>query len=352
VNPYLGVAILCLVGGALFILPLIPALRELRYKSDAVPLTVVQQHAGEIRFFADGFRAYIKALEPVLQKCAGTGETIRGIMPDGTEYVLFGPGQQAGLPPLNADKDGCHSMIVAGTDLILPSATTFSKDIYSAGTMTGGTENRYRAILAEKNVHLGSGSTVMRWVHAMGNFSADPDCKLYGRISSDKAIHLSPGCSFLRLNAPQIVSEPAEEIDATPSGAVRGSVSKRTLLDGDCEIAAGEVFDGSLVVRGTLRIGAGARICGSVKSEENLILEAGVCVEGSLISAKKMRIGKNCRIHGPVIAERDMHIERGSLCGTLESATTVSAPRIEVEPGVAVLGTLWAREQGRVVSGL
>jgi hypothetical protein len=51
-----------------------------------------------------------------------------------------------------------------------------------------------------------------------------------------------------------------------------------------------------------------------------------------------------------VIAERELAIEKGSQCGTFEHPTTVSAPKIEVEGGVAVFGTLWAREDGQVVA--
>ncbi len=122
--------------------------------------------------------------------------------------------------------------------------------------------------------------------------------------------------------------------------------------DGDFEIRAGEVFQGNLVVRGRLRIGAGARVRGSVKSEKELVLEPGVSVEGSLISASTMQIGSDCMIRGPVIAERTVLIQKGTRCGTLQNPTTVSAPNIEVEEGVVVFGTLWAREQGQAVASL
>jgi cytoskeletal protein CcmA (bactofilin family) len=356
VNPYLGVAVLCLLSGALFILPLVPALVELRRKSDALPLTVVQQHTGEIRFFADGFRTYLKALEPTLQQCVRSGETATGAMPDGSEYVVFGRGEQALLLPLQEREEGCQVMIAAGTELLLPAETTFSKDIYAAEGLIGGTKNRYRAILAEKDVHLGNGSVVLRWVHAVGRFSTDPDCKLYGRISSDRIIRLNSDCTFLRLNAPQIETgettgliAPSESAD---SPAAAATPVARTLCDGDLEIPPGEVLHGSLVVRGRLHIGSGARICGSVKSEKSMVLQPRVSVEGSLISARSMYIGRDCRIRGPVIAERTIQMEGGTRCGTAESPTTVSAPRIEVEPGVVVMGTLWARDQGRVVASL
>ena len=355
-NPYLSVAVLCLLAGALFMLPLVPALVELRRKSDALPLTVVQQHTGEIRFFADGFRTYLKALEPTLQHCVRSGETATGTMPDGAEYVVFGRGDQALLLPLKEWEEGCQAMIAAGTELLLPAETTFARDIYAAAGMIGGSKNRYRAILAENDVHLGSGSVVLRWVHAVGTFSTDPDCKLYGRISSDRVIRLNADCSFLRLNAPQIETGETTDSIAPPGSADLpanvGTATPRTLHDGDLEIPAGEVFHGSLVVRGRLRVGSGARICGSVKSEKDMVLEPRVCVDGSLTSARKMHIGQDCRVHGPVIAERTLRMERGTRCGTAENPTTVSAPRIEVEPGVVVLGTLWAREQGRVVASL
>jgi len=107
---------------------------------------------------------------------------------------------------------------------------------------------------------------------------------------------------------------------------------------------------GDILIRGKLYVHSGARIYGSVKSVEDAVIADGVAVEGSLISARRMRIGPHCTIHGPVIAERELAIATGTQCGTLEHPTTVSAPRIELEEGVAVFGTLWAREHGQVVA--
>jgi hypothetical protein len=42
-----------------------------------------------------------------------------------------------------------------------------------------------------------------------------------------------------------------------------------------------------------------------------------------------------------------MLIQKGTRCGTLQNPTTVSAPNIQVEEGVVVFGTLWARDQGQ-----
>jgi predicted acyltransferase (DUF342 family) len=352
VNPLVALAVLLCLAGSLFMLPLVPALLELHRKSDARPLNVIQQHAGEIKHFADGFRSYIKGLEPILRESLNSQAAVFGTLPDGTDYLVLGRGDEALRLPLKEEDGLCPMLIATSSNLVLPPDITFSKDIYAGGEFVGGMKNQYRAILGEKEVHLNSESCVMRWVHAVGDFQADPGCELYGRISSDRHIRLESGCSFRRLNAPRIEIGEAGNADlpsaaASPNPAGYAS-TRRLLLDGNFDIPAGEVFLGNLVVRGVLHIGSKARVQGSVKGDKGVVLDEGVAVEGSLMSASKMRIGANCDIHGPVIAERDIVIESGTHCGTASQHTTVSAPSIEVQEGVVVFGTLWAREHGQV----
>lgn len=354
-SPYFAVAALIFISTLMFILPLVPSLAELRSKSDALPLNVVQQNAGEIRHFADSFRSYIKALEPTMRRCIASGSMATDILPDGEECVVLGAVDEPLMLCLQR-QDSAHPVVIAaGADLIVPPDGSFSKDIYARGQFEGGENNNYRAILGEADVHLGPTSRVIRWVHAVGKFTADLGCRLHGRISSDSLIRLHTDCFFLRLNAPRIEIGRAAENGAAPSqnsipcGSRR---PRRFCYDGDFEVKAGQVIPSDIVVRGNLRIRSGARICGSVKSANNIVLEDAVLVEGSLISAKKMRIGQRCAVHGPVVAERELALATGTRCGTLEHPTTVSAPSIEVAEDVVVFGTLWARERGQVVTNL
>ena len=354
-SPFLSVTALLLAASVVFMLPLVPALLELHRKSDASPLSVIQQHAGEIRYFADGFRSYIKGLEPLLRESVSSGAATTGMLPGGTEYLVLGRGDDLKLPLKESD-ELCPVLIAASTDLLLPSETTFSKDIYAGGRFIGGTKNRYRAILGEKDVHLSAESSVMRWVHAVGEFWADQDCKLHGRVSSDGRIRLQRGCTFQRLNAPCVEFGGTENsIERRPERialATETACPQRLLHDGDFEIPAGETFHGNLVVRGCLSIGSGARVDGSVKGGKDVVIGCGASVAGSLIAVSKMRIAADCVIHGPVISEHLLLIEKGSRCGSPETPTTVSAPWIQVEEGAVVFGTLWAREQGQVVEQL
>ena len=358
-NHSLAALILVLLAGVLFMLPMLPAIVELCLKRDAQPLDVVQQYGGDIRHFAHGFRNYIDELQLPLQQCVASGTTARGILPKGDEYVLLGGPHTASCLPVGKQDQTCSLVVAAGSDILLPDSLTFTKEVFAAGEFVGGKSSTYRAVLGEKGVHLQQASKVIRWAHSAGEFRAEHDCDLYGRISSDQEIQLQSGCVFQRLNAPRIAFGSASVADKGSSCIVSETLSEtaslprpdaRILVEGDMEIRSGEVIAGSVVVRGRLHIHAGARVLGSVKSNKETIVETGVCVQGSLISAATMHIGRGCRIGGPVIAEHGMVIESGTECGTMGAPTTVSAPTVEVEEGVLVYGTLWARKEGRVVT--
>ncbi len=355
---YLAVTALVALLGLMLALPLVPALVELRQKTDAKPLSVIQEHAGEIRHFAKGFRNYVSALQGMLQQCVATRTTARGIMPDACEYLLLGRPLNPRDLPVHEGNATCNLVIVAGSPLKTPPGIVFSKEIYAGADFIGGEGDTYRAILGEKNVYLGAGTRVMRWVHAVGEFNGDLGCELYGRISSDCVIRLMGPTQFLRLNAPRMelgaVSSADPRISPGPPNFEysQSRIVNRLLYDGDYEIGEGEVVTGSVVARGRLLIRAGAHIRGSIKSHHHMILEPGVTVEGSLVSASKMLIGENCLLHGPIICEHSMTLATGTCCGTPTQPTTITSPRIEIEEGVVVYGTVWAREYGRVVSDL
>jgi cytoskeletal protein CcmA (bactofilin family) len=356
VNPTLAALVLVALAGALFMLPLLPAIVELRLKRDAQPLNVIQQHAGEIRHFANGFRKVAVELQGPLRDCVALGTTAAGRLPDGDEYLLIGRADNATWMRGGKPQPICRVVVATGADAALPDGMTFAKEIYAAGRLTGGKDSTYRAILGEEDVRLQRASKVTRWAHAVGTFRAEYDCDLYGRVSSDREINLQSGCVFQRLNAPRISfgDAAAKQIGSGALDAVAGPQSLpapagRTLYDEDFDVPPGAVIPGSIVTRGKLRIGAGARVLGSAKSDKAMTVDAGACVQGSLISAGTMDIGPDCRVGGPVVAERGLVMESGTRCGAIHSQTTVSAPTIEIEEGALVFGTLWAREEGRVV---
>jgi hypothetical protein len=350
-TPALATVLLVLLAGIVFVVPLLPALIELRLKRDAHPLNVIQQYAGEIRHFSYGFRVYIEALLEPLQKCVVSRTSLKGAMPDGDEYLLLGHSSVGLLSSSGKKIPNCSSIVAAGVDMVFPDGITFTKEVYAANKLVSGQKNVFRALLGENDIHLGRASTIIRWAHAVGALRAEPDCDLHGRISSDLEIQLESGCAFQRLNAPCIAlgySKVEVPDDVAETGEISLPIGRR-LVDEDLEIKAGEVVTTNIVTRGRLHIHTGARVLGSVKSNQHMTLDANVSVKGSLISASTMHIGPDCRIAGPVIAEHGMAIETGTRCGSIGTPTTVTAPTIEIAAGVMVFGTVWARTEGCVV---
>ena len=355
-SPAIAMLVLILSAGLLFMLPLLPAIAELLLKRDAQPLDVIQQYGGDIRHFAHGFRRVAIALESQLAECVASGTTATGKLPDGDEYILLGSADESCFVPATRRDSTWRSVVAAGADLALPGGLTFAKEIYAAGNLTGGEGNTFRAILGERDVHLRRGSKVIRWAHAARVFRAEHDCDLFGRISSDREIQLQSGCVFQRVGAPIIIAgfsdTAAGESRSRPVNATADATpppTGRTLYNGDFEIRPGEIIAGSIVTRGKLHIGAGAHVLGSIKSNGHLTVDSGVSVDGSLLSATTTHLGPNCRIGGPVLAEHGVVIESGTHCGSAHNPTTVAAPTIELEEGVIVFGSLWARNEGRVV---
>src|SRR4029077_12777538 len=241
-SPALATVLLVLLAGILFVLPLLPALIELRLKRDAHPLNVIQEYSGEIRHFSYGFRVYIQALLEPLEKCVVSGTAMKGAMPDGDEYLLLGHAGAALFSSAGKKTPNCASIVAAGVDMVLPDGVTFTKEVYAANKLTSGKRNVFRALLGENDIHLGRATTINRWAHAVGALRAEPDCDLHGRISSDLEIQLESGCAFQRLNAPCIAlgySKVEVPDDVAETGEISLPIGRR-LVDEDLEIKAGE----------------------------------------------------------------------------------------------------------------
>ena len=337
----------------LLLLPLLPAMIEYRGKTDAQPLRVVQDYAGEIRHFSHSFRDFVQGLQAPLRECALQGSTGSGSLRDGSEYILLGHGALYFFQPEELEQHLCNRVILCAGSFSTPDQMAFAKEMQINGDLQGGIANVFRALLVERDAKLAAGSTVLRWMHALGSIRAGRNCAFHGRLSSDKLIHLEPGCKFERMNAPRIEFGLCQREPSGSPAAVESQLDvplHRLLLHEDLEVPAGKVIEGSVVSRGEIRIGAGARIKGSVKSNRDLITAEGVHIEGTAISAGKMRIGGGAVVHGPILAEHGLSIGSGTRCGSEQQPTTISAPEIHIEYGVLAFGTVWAKEQGVVES--
>src|SRR5262245_51740859 len=141
---------------AWFLLPLLPALRELFAPKDIAPLKVVDRSSGHVAYFARNFRQY---LERTLPAEAGAGD-YAGKLLDGTEFV------RVNLKPatINGSAPKVHNHIVVfDTPITLNGGETFLLEVYARAPLSTGSRTVLRAVYADRELALGEETQVLRW---------------------------------------------------------------------------------------------------------------------------------------------------------------------------------------------
>ena len=254
------------------------------------------------------------------------------------------------------------ALLIGCGDLMVEGGYVYEQEIYCGGQLYGGANATFRAVYAGTDLVLGQNCTVARWLHSQGHVHIGRDCTVYGRISSTSSITLAPGTRFQRLNAEVVrfasdapvagglgMARPPSIPWAMPAEVRR--LDERTVsVKSDLKLFTATRIDTHLVAAGRLEVGTRCELNGNLKAGAALVLGAGSVVRGALVCPGPITIGPGCLVKGPVVSESSISIAAGSVIGTPGLATTVTAPRIRVESGSQVSGTLWATDEG-VVDG-
>jgi predicted acyltransferase (DUF342 family) len=248
---------------------------------------------------------------------------------------------------------------------VLPDALEFAYGIYSAADIECGRRSLIRSLYSEDDARLRERSVILRWLHVGKDLVAGDRCALYGRASADQSMSIGAGVEFERLNARRIMFGNAvvavatqgvdERQDAshvlppfTPVHANVRSLSANCFAhDQDLYVPPGTLARGNFVVRGTVRIGSGARVEGSIKSYLDMRIEADAFIDGSVTSGRDLEVGNSCRVRGPAVASRRLTVHSGCQIGFEGSPTSAIAPTIFIDSGVLVYGSVWARRYGK-----
>jgi cytoskeletal protein CcmA (bactofilin family) len=344
-TPVLAPLALVTSTGALLMVPLAPALRELIHKRDASPL-VTRKDDGDISSFAASLRTRCIPLQATLQDCDLRAENELIEFSPGSAFVVGQHGNWRG--PRHA------SMLVAcGGPVELPAGFQSTEDFYSRGSVRCGQQSIFRALLSEEEIVLGNDTQILRWIHAESSLSAGTHCRLYGRASSAKSITLSAGSTFERIYAPVIYSsQEGAALSLRKEYAAYSRLAQsgigRTGIHSHMHLSADEQHRGDVVATRTINLGQGASVLGSVKANGEIVLKERAEVHGSLVSTKRIHIASGCFVKGPIIAEREVIIDSGVQVGLPGTPTTVSAPLIHLASGSVLHGTAWAKIEGRV----
>ncbi|MDX2074320.1 MAG: hypothetical protein SFX19_08175 [Alphaproteobacteria bacterium] len=365
-------ALLLLFTLFIFILPLIPGVIEMVRRTDVEPLRVSQAYDSNPFHFAEGFRTFIRNQLGDVH----SAQTYNGRLPDGAKYQLIG---EKGVPNLESTAAN-NKLILSAHSLTLPAGELFEMEVYGAQDVLTGERSQFRALLADGALRIRENCTILRWTHSNGEMAVGRHSKLFGRATSNHSIILGDDVQFERLHAPRILTSSAQSsIPLTPApnltmledlSGVKIQSATRWVLKGGLDFPARYRFTGDIVAQDNASIGDQAHIKGSIKCNapndavydpqktsladyankypDRFDIGNKVHIEGSVVSSGDLFIGEQCKIMGPVIAEGLLVIGAGSVIGSPEHPTTVTAPHIIIESGCIVHGTLWATESGVV----
>ncbi|MCP1288953.1 MULTISPECIES: bactofilin family protein [Chromobacterium] len=332
-------ALIYILGVApLVALPLLPGLLELLRKTDTSALGINRLHIGTANVFARNYRQRLDALDSDEwrqdwnARLEALGQTPRPVVDE--------------------------EVLAAGA-LRIPAHFSFLKEIHCDDDIATGPGAILRSVLADGELSLGRGSSILRWAGAR-NVRIEPDSQLFGRAVAEETLDIAGPILFQRIQAANIrlgdappqqaAAGPLREVDigGLPAAHPFNAEMRRAVVDGDFQLPANSLLRGHLVVRGGLRIRAGCRIEGSVKASGPVRLARGVVVTGAVVSDHSIICREHCQLLGPVVADRLVAIGAHSALGAPDAPNTVSSRRVLLTPPLRAHGTIWARVRGKV----
>jgi predicted acyltransferase (DUF342 family) len=363
---YWAPPLLVAVTAALVVLPVTPALYELRKRQDAGPLPASRDD-GKITNFAKAFQSRLEPFRKELEACRAKGEVAR-VRADGMELLLVG---RDGFD-FDTDQMQHIDTVMCSTATFVASRRVIDADVWSLGTLQIGQDTVLRAGLASDDIVLQPHSGVLRWLHGGGSVYLRSGSNSYHRLSADGSIFLEPSCGFQHMHAsgiyavenavsfrghgtPNSVAALQQQLSA--KGTVQIPEEKQLLaarprmrVQGDFVLREGESLCANVITTSEFRVEREASFFGSVKSYKNAVIEEGASVHGSIACGATADLGRDSFLAGPLMAEGDVFLASGSSIGKPDAPTTIAACGARLTVGCRIYGAIWARKQGRVES--
>lgn len=336
-----SVIISIIIFTVMLILPIgSSALALLKTKGSALPI----KHSAvkDPRFFVKSFTSKIDAK---LENYDGSGKILLSReekIVDADESTAF-------------EKESDNIILIRNEDFSPPAGLLFNKEIYAfQNVFLSGVES-VRAIACKKDLYLGKGTIVERWVDAYGTLAAGDECDLGVSASSLSKLIIGSNCRFTRLFAPMIffgdVSDEPHETDnrwrvVNVVTAATKVVRNIRYVDDDVTDDNG-VLDASVITKYRLAVLNGLSVKGHIRSHKSIRLGDDSTVFGNVFAEGEIYIGRNVRVYGSVFSQENIHVEAGSVIGQYGVFKSVIARReIIFEKNCCVFGYVSTEASG------
>lgn len=292
----------------MLLFPILFSLYSLK-KNKAEVLEIEQSKVKDPRYFA---RSFTKLFDRKWANYDGSGKIFLSMEED-----LLEADKLAVYPP------HCTSVVYAeNLDFRPPEGIYFGKEIYARqNAFLYGIET-VRAICSKKDLVLGSGTKVLRWVDAEGTLKVSDNCNLGISASSNTKIVIGNNCVFRRLYAPVVilgeppnnsrVYDPRQAKYFNPS--VLDEFRNIKYVSDDLTDDEG-ILKSSIITKHDITVLDGLIVKGHIRSHKNIKICDNAVIYGNLFAEKDIYLGQNSRVYGLVFTQGSLYVESGVTLG-------------------------------------
>ena len=205
-------------------------------------------------------------------------------------------------------------------------------------------------IHVKQRLTVGGGSKVLWWASGE-DVVLENKLDLPGKIQARSSIQVEGEVHFHHLDAPIIQSGALELkniLGRLEAFRVLPLSLPRQCFAKNLEVAAGEVVEGDLIVKGALTLHENARVNGSVKCHQRFVLEKGACVSGNIVSLGDIECRGANWIGGTILGQKDISFLGGVYVGSENQRVTISGNTIQIRGGFRSHGSIRAWKLGRI----
>ena len=257
---------------ALFAIPLLPGLREVRRPRDDGRLEIPDGYTREPRYFGRAGRASV------------------------AERLADAP-----AVPVRIAAGAREGGDVLGRGDVTVGDGARVANVFAGGDLTCGIGSIARAACSDGDATFAANCTIARWVDAAGDLRVGRGSDLGVSAAAGKTVALGPNVRFGRVyGSPVAVAPDAESDDSAPVDGARTIGANAAPIDiierGDLTVAPGAIVTGSIKAYGSIVVGANARVTGNVVSRADVILCDGAAVDGHVFAEDYVRTGRDARV--------------------------------------------------------
>lgn len=193
-----------------------------------------------------------------------------------------------------------------------------------------------------------------------------PGAAIEPALTADRAVVLHAGAQLRTVQAPVIqvpgrdsaaavpaywadIARTVNDQPSTVSGAAWEDLQEWWRAFGDARVAADSLVEGDIVASGDVVIEKGARVTGSIKAAGTLHVMARAQIQGDCV-AEHIVIEEQAWVLGSVVAEQSARLQQDAQVGAEQHPSTVVATDIWLREGVSVFGGLAAHRCARVLA--